>query len=120
MIRALTPLAFVASVPRSIEFYQRLGFTLGDTFSQAGSAEPTWAYLYSDRATLMVGKADDEVLPEKQGVLFYVYCDDVEAKRTELIASGIQASEITKPFYSPNGKFRVADPDGYVLMIAHT
>ena len=38
----LVPMAEVASVPRSIEFYGRLGFAVRDTFTPEGAPEPTW------------------------------------------------------------------------------
>ena len=50
----------------------------------------------------------------------YVYCDDVLVYRAQLVESGIECGAVTHPFYNPKGEFRVTDPDGYVLMIAHT
>ena len=47
-IRALVPLAHVVSVPVSIEFYEKLGFELGNTFTPDGASEPSWAWLESD------------------------------------------------------------------------
>jgi hypothetical protein len=49
-----------------------------------------------------------------------VYCDDVPAFRSALLAAGVEAGPISQPFYNPRGEFRVTDPDGYVLMITHT
>ena len=65
----------------------------------------------------MVTEADEPVHPEQQAVLFYIYCDDVAVKRSELVAAKITASAIEFPFYSPRGEFRIEDPDGYVLMV---
>ncbi|HKS23207.1 MAG TPA: VOC family protein [Thermoanaerobaculia bacterium] len=120
-IRSLTPLVFVTSVPASIEFYAKLGFELGNTFAAKGAEEPTWAWLQSgDGASMMVGKADHAVDAAKQGILFYLYVDDVAAKHAELAAAGVDVSEIRTEFYAPRGEFRVVDPDGYTLMITHT
>lgn len=120
-IRSLTPLVFVKSVPASIEFYGRLGFELGNTFTAEDSEEPTWAWLQSgDGASMMVGKADHAVDAAKQSILFYLYVDDVAAKHAELAAAGVDVSEIRTEFYAPRGEFRVVDPDGYTLMITHT
>jgi hypothetical protein len=38
-------MAFVRSVPRSIAFYQTLGFVVGNTHSPEGAREPSWAWL---------------------------------------------------------------------------
>ena len=32
-------------------------------------------------------------------------------------AAGVEVGEVKRPFYMPAGEFRVADPDGYVLLI---
>jgi hypothetical protein len=112
--------AFVKSVPRSIEFYQKLGFVTGNTHTPEGEGEPTWAWLTSGGAQLMLARASEPVDPQAQAVLFYAYCDDVAAFRSKLLESGIDASPITHPFYAPRGEFRVSDPDGYALMITHT
>jgi hypothetical protein len=112
-VRALVPMAHVESVPKSIPFYRRLGFEVKNTFTPSGQQEPAWAYLVSDRAQLMVTRADEPVVPSQQAVLFYAYCDDVPALRDELIAEGIEAGPIQYPFYAPRGEFRIHDPNGY-------
>lgn len=119
-VRSLVPLAFVGSVPASIAFYELLGLRVGNTFTPAGEAEPSWAYLLSDRAQLMLARATDAVVASQQAVLFYVYCDDVAGLREELLASGVPAGPIQTPFYAPRGEFRIEDPDGYVVMVTHT
>ncbi|MDQ6893926.1 MAG: hypothetical protein M3167_14740 [Acidobacteriota bacterium] len=119
-VRALVPMAHVESVPTSISFYRRLGFEVQNTFTPSGQQEPAWAYLSSDRAQIMVTKADEPVVPSQQAVVFYAYCGDVPALREQLIAEGIDAGPIQYPFYAPRGEFRIQDPDGYVIMITHT
>jgi predicted enzyme related to lactoylglutathione lyase len=118
--RSLVPLAYVHSVETSIRFYERLGFTVANTFVPPGETEPSWAWLDSGDASLMVGKASEPVVASQQAVLFYLYVDDVEAKHAELVAAGIGSGSIAHPFYAERGEFRVEDPDGYVLMITHT
>lgn len=119
-IRSLVPMAHVSDVTRSIEFYQRLGFEVGNTFVPPGAAAPAWGWLQCDGAQLMVARADEPVLPERQAVLFYLYCDDVSATRSALAGAGIDVGPTEYPFYAPRGEFRITDPDGYVLMITHT
>jgi len=117
-LRSLVPMAYVKSVPRSAQFYKKLGFVEGKAHTPEGEAEPTWVWLKSGGAHLMLAKASVPVDP--QAVLFYVYCDDVEAFREELLESGVDAGPISRPFYAPRGEFQVTDPDGYVVMITHT
>jgi hypothetical protein len=67
-----------------------------------------------------VARASGPVDPEQQAIFFYLYCDDVDAKHADLSHLGLNPTEIRKPFYAPRGEFRIADPDGYGLMITHT
>jgi hypothetical protein len=113
-------MAQVKSVPASIAFYRRLGFEVENSFTMQEEKEPSWASLSSDRARLMLARADEPVIASQQAVLFYTYCDDVPALREHLIAEGISAGAIAYPFYAPRGEFRIQDPDGYVLMVTHT
>src|SRR5215213_8789191 len=117
--RRLVPMAFVADVPRAIAFYAKLGLAPDTTHTGDGESVPQWAYLSCGDAQLMVAKASDPVIPSQQAILFYIYCDDVDAAHAEVSAAGIDVSAITKPFYAPKGEFRITDPDGYVIMITH-
>ena len=119
-VRVLVPMVHVRNVPASIAFYARLGFEVDNTVAPPDREEPSWAYLASDRAQLMLSKADEPVVAGQQGVLFYVYCDDVPALRERLLADGVAAGPIARPFYAPDGEFRIEDPDGYVIMVTHT
>jgi catechol 2,3-dioxygenase-like lactoylglutathione lyase family enzyme len=119
-VRFLIPMAHVENVPASIAFYRRLGFEVENTFTPSEQKDPSWASLRSDRAQLMLARADEPVIPAQQAVLFYSYCDDVPALRELLMAEGIEAGPIQYPFYAPRGEFRIQDPDGYVIMVTHT
>jgi catechol 2,3-dioxygenase-like lactoylglutathione lyase family enzyme len=115
VIDNLVPMAFVASVPRSIEFYGRLGFTVKNTVEHDGALN--WAWLSSGKADLMVTTASDPVVASQQAILFYLYTRDVAKFQTEMRAKGVTVGEITRPFYMPNGEVRITDPDGYVLLV---
>jgi hypothetical protein len=119
-VRAITALAHVQSMPASIAFYEKIGFRVANTFVPPAATEPTWAWLESGAASLMISKATAPIIAEQQGVLFYLYVDVVADKHAELVADGVVVGEITYPFYNAKGEFRVTDPDGYVLMITHT
>jgi catechol 2,3-dioxygenase-like lactoylglutathione lyase family enzyme len=118
--RQLTPMIFVAEVERSIDFYKRLGFTVSNTFTAGDATKPTWAWLESGSAQLMLAAANEPIVPEQQRILFYLYTDDVAVAHTTLTQQRLNPGEITTPFYAPRGEFRLVDPDGYVLMVTHT
>lgn len=118
--RQLVPMAFVADVERSIAFYRHLGFEVGNTFAPDDASKPSWAWLHSGDAQLMLAVASEPVVPEQQAVLFYVYTDDVATAHASLDEAGLSPGAIKTPFYAPRGEFRLVDPDGYVVMVTHT
>lgn len=117
-LQNLVPYAHVASVERSIEFYEQLGFEAVNAFEPEGADGPVWAYLVSGGAQLMLAEADEPVDPSQQAVLFYLYTDDVESLHGELAEAGVDVGDISHPFYLPAGEFRIEDPDGYVSLVA--
>ena len=115
-LTALWPYAHVADVQRSIDFYARFGLEVRDTHEHQGKL--VWAFVTSgESAGLMLALADAPVDPHVQAVLFYCWTPDVAALREELVRDGLEVGEITHPFYMPAGEIRVADPDGYVLLV---
>ena len=115
-LTGLWPYAHVADVQRSIDFYARLGLEVRDTHDHEGRL--VWAFLASsDSAGLMLALAGERVDPHAQAVLFYCWAPDIAALREELVRDGVEVGEVTHPFYMPAGEIRVADPDGYVLLV---
>lgn len=117
--RALVPMAHVADVRRSVDFYTKFGFTLGGSVKGSGESLD-WAVVEHDGAQVMFARATAPVMAEQQAVLLYVYYADVAAAHAALMAAGIDVSEITTPPHSPRGEFRVDDPDGYAIIVTHT
>jgi hypothetical protein len=116
--RSLVAFLHVASVERSIAFYADLGFKVQNTVVPQGQSAPSWAWLVSEQANLMVGLADGPIDASQQAVLFYLYFDDIKQTREALVARSHSPDEIQYPFYMPGGECRLEDPDGYVLMLA--
>jgi ketosteroid isomerase-like protein/catechol 2,3-dioxygenase-like lactoylglutathione lyase family enzyme len=112
----LIPFVHVADVARSVAFYELLGFIVDDTHHQA--EELDWAALSQGRARLMLARAGAPVRPADQAVLFYLYTPDLEGLQGHLRAHGHRAGPIRDGAPGPAAEMRVADPDGYVLVIA--
>ena len=110
----------VQDVQASIIFYQKLGFEIFNTFIPPGAQKPSWAFLKSGGACLMVALASGPIDPEQQAAMVYLYCPDVPAKHQELQKLGLNPSALRYPPPAPKGEFRLPDPDGYSLMIMHT
>jgi uncharacterized glyoxalase superfamily protein PhnB len=115
----LVSMISVTDIERSIEFYRHLGFEVGNTFQAEGATKPSWAWLRSGAAQLMLSAATDPVAG-KHTVLFYAYTEDVEAAYASLVEAGLNPGAIAKPFYAPRGEFETLDPDGYIVMVTHT
>jgi hypothetical protein len=112
-------MAHVADVLAAAAFYEKLGFGICGSFTPPGDAAPSWVSLRSGTAALMLARASEPAVPRQQAVLFCVYCADVEAMHSELAEAGLEPGPIGKPFYHPEGEFRLVDPDGYVVNVAH-
>jgi hypothetical protein len=65
----------------------------------------------------MFALASGQIIASQQEVLFYLYSSDLVALRQHLLDRGVEVTQITYPFYMPNGEIRLEDPDGYVLLV---
>jgi catechol 2,3-dioxygenase-like lactoylglutathione lyase family enzyme len=115
-VEKLIPFVHVADIARSIAFYEALGFGICKTYPLCG--DPVWANLESGSAQLMLAEADVPTDPSQQAILFYLYSTDLGALRARLLAAGISPGEIVDGSPGPREEMRVADPDGYCLMVA--
>jgi Glyoxalase/Bleomycin resistance protein/Dioxygenase superfamily len=115
-VNGLVPFVHVEDVERSIAFYHHLGFILASVYKYRGT--PVWAGLRSEGAELMVSTDGDSIDPAGQGVLFYLYSNNLAALRDQLLADGIDVGQIVDGTPGPRQEMRRTDPDWYVLMIA--
>jgi len=117
--QSVVPMISVADVERSIDFYAHLGFEVANTFACEGETKPSWAWLQSGDAALML-TAEAETAGAKHTVLFYFYAENVATARASLVEAGLNPGAIATPFYAPQGEFELVDPDGYIVMVSHT
>jgi ketosteroid isomerase-like protein len=115
-VNRLVPFVRVTEVERSVGFYHHLGFTVKSVFKYRDRL--SWAALESDGAEVMFEGTSEPIDRERQGVLFYLYSDDLAALRDQLLAAGIKAGEIEDGSPDPSQEMCLTDPDGYVLMVA--
>ena len=101
---------------RSLAFYRLLGFEPLETHEPGG--ELVWAFLQSGEASLMLGRAGAPFRHREQAVFFYLYVEDLARLRDRLVAHGVAPGEIVDGSPGPRQEMLVADPDGYVLMVA--
>ena len=114
----LIPFVQVADVNRSIAFYELLGFQVSDTHVHDGKLD--FAALESAQARIMLARADGRIDPGEQGVLFYLYVEDLDTYRRQISANGVSAGPIVDGTPGPDREMGLCDPDGYCLMVAET
>ncbi len=114
--KAVVALLNVSDVQRSVGFYEKLGFELGNELkNEHGVVAFAWMHRGS-AAQIMISRSG-KLLSPTQGVMFYLYARDMPAYREQLIARGVEVSKVTYPFWSPGGEFQVNDPDGWIWIV---
>jgi catechol 2,3-dioxygenase-like lactoylglutathione lyase family enzyme len=114
-MKRLIPMLPVASMPASVEFYAKLGFTVENR-----NDGWRWAMLVCGDCRLMV----DESIHLHPGIprtsVLYLYPEDIVRFHAQLRASGIEVPELETSFYGMR-EFRMEDLDGNRLWIGqHT
>ena len=99
----------MADLQRSIDFYETLGFEVRERYEQEGWL--LWCRLGRDSTELMLALASEPVHDHAQGVLFYLYVDDLAAIDAEAPVLEVDAPRTAR-------EMRLQDPDGYVVMVA--
>jgi catechol 2,3-dioxygenase-like lactoylglutathione lyase family enzyme len=112
----LIPFVHVSDLPRSIAFYELLGFEVGDTYEVDGKLN--WVALQHAHARIMLQLASDPIDPHQQAVLFYLYAEDLDGLRDHLLSNGLRVGPIRDGSPGPEREIAISDPDGYCLMIA--
>lgn len=131
------PMAHVASVDKSFEFYSLLGFECLSRFS-GNDGVTNWSNLACGNAKLMLARSSGPINSHEQAVLFYMYSENVSALREHLLKHGIPDAgvpdfegqkeqphptvapgvfTVVPRFFMPAGELRVHDPDGYVILV---
>ena len=117
-VTSLIPMAHVAHVRRSVDFYRLRGMEVRGNLRPSGKLQ--WVHLGRDHADVMFTQASEPILASQQAVLFYLYSPQLVPLREHLLSHGVTVSEVTYPSYMPKGEIRVEDPDGYVLLIGQS
>ena len=107
----LIPMLPVRSMPASVEFYQKLGFSI-----EQKNSDWRWAMLCFGECRLMV----DESINVQPGVprysVLYLYADDISEYHKQVRKNGLAVPDLEMSFYGMT-EFRIDDPDGNRLWI---
>ncbi len=106
----LVPMLPVKSLPASIEFYQKLGFSVEQRNDDWG-----WAMLRFDDCHLMVDQSIRHPNVPNQSVLYF-YPENIVAYHEQVRRGGLDIPDLDTTFYGMT-EFRIDDPDGNRLWI---
>ncbi len=105
----------VADIRRSIHFYGLLGLDLMDY--EGDPRCPGWARMHSEGGDLMFLLAETPMKVSEQAFFLYLYTEELTTLREQLLANGVEVSEIHRPPYMQSGELFIADPDGYKVFV---
>jgi predicted enzyme related to lactoylglutathione lyase len=110
----IIPMLPVSSMPASVEFYQKLGFSI-----EQRNDDWRWAMLCFGECRLML----DESINIHPGVprnsVLYLYPDDITAYHQQVRKNGLTVPELEVSFYGMT-EFRIDDPDGNRLWVGQS
>ena len=131
-VNRLVAFVHVANVDTSLEFYALLGFSVRSALRDGAAS--FWAMAQSGGGEIMFARASGPVDADQQAVLFYMYSERVADLRERLLRAGLHDGgafngmpgpgggrrvvfALTHPRHMPAGELRIADPDGYVILV---
>lgn len=91
-VEGFVPFLHVEDLRRSVEFYERFGFEVRNSYEVDG--QQVWCWLERHQARVMLAQGDVPVPAEQQFVLFYVYAHDLGGLHEELIRAGLEPGPI--------------------------
>jgi catechol 2,3-dioxygenase-like lactoylglutathione lyase family enzyme len=110
-LNRLIPMLPVRSIPASVEFYQKLGFTV-----EQRDDSRRWAMLCFGDCRLML----DESINVHPGIprssVLYFYPDAISEYHEQVRRNGLVVPDLDVTFYGMT-EFRIDDPDGNRLWI---
>ncbi len=107
----LIPMLPVSSMPASIEFYQKLGFSVEQRNDSWG-----WAMLCFNECRLMVDQSINLRPGAPRQSVLYLYPDNILEYHKQVRRNGVAAPDLDVTFYGLT-EFRIDDPDGNRLWI---
>ena len=107
----LIPMQPVRNLEVSIDFYQKLGFSVEHRNDGWG-----WAMLRFDECRLMLDRSINSHPSAPRMAIVYLYPENVQEFHKSAINNGLAIPEIDTTFYGMT-EFRLDDPDGNRLWV---
>jgi catechol 2,3-dioxygenase-like lactoylglutathione lyase family enzyme len=110
-LNRLIPMLPVKSMPASVEFYQKLGFSVEKRNDDWG-----WAMLRLDECRLMVDQSINHHRDAPRQSVLYLYPEDIVEYHRQVRENGLDVPDLDVTFYGLT-ELRLDDPDGNRLWI---
>jgi len=110
-INRLIPMLPVTSMPASVDFYGKLGFSV-----ERRSDDWRWAMLCFGECRLMVDESINVHPGPPRSSVVYLYPDDISEFHKQVQRNGLIVPDLEVTFYGMT-EFRIDDPDGNRLWI---
>lgn len=107
----LIPMLPVRSMPASVEFYKKLGFSV-----EKKNDDWKWAMLAFGECRLMVDQSINHHPGAPREWVLYLYPDNIVEYHRQVRKNGLDVADLDKTFYGMT-EFRLDDPDGNRLWI---
>ena len=107
----LIPMLPVKSMPASVEFYRKLGFSVERRNDEWG-----WAMLRFDESRLMVDQSINRHRDAPRQSVLYLYPENIVEYHQQMRKTGLAIPDLDVTFYGMT-EFRLDDPDGNWLWI---
>lgn len=110
-LERVIPMLPVKHLPRSLDFYQRLGFEVENRQDGWG-----WAMLRCGKCRVMLDQSINVVPGAPRQSVLYLYPADVAEYYKQVRTNGLTVPDLEVTFYGMT-EFRLEDPDGNRLWI---
>jgi catechol 2,3-dioxygenase-like lactoylglutathione lyase family enzyme len=110
----LIPMLPVKHIARSIEFYEKLGFSVEQRNDGWG-----WAMLYFGECRIMVDQSINVHPDAPRQSIVYLYPEDIAEYHRQVLGNGLAIPDLDVTFYGMT-EFRLDDPDGNRLWIGQS
>ena len=111
---SMIAVTYVREIDSSRAFYELLGFR---EHSAGRAATSAWSYLRQDGLSVLLASTRPPLEIPPLPLLFYFYCDDVDAVAAVLGAGGIEVTRTGHPPHALGGELKVLDPDGNTVLV---
>ena len=107
----LVPMLPVRSIPASVAFYQKLGFSV-----EKSNEGWHWARLRNGECHLMIDQSINAHPESPRDSIVYLYPADIAEYHKQVRSNGLDVPDLDTTFYGMT-EFRIDDPDGNRLWI---